>query len=43
VDYVAAKVIDVVKKLRELSPLYEMFKEGRGFEQGPMDRAFKGK
>ena len=27
-DYVAAKVIDVVKKLRELSPLYEMFKEG---------------
>jgi cysteine desulfurase len=28
VDYVAAKVIDVVKKLRELSPLYEMFKEG---------------
>jgi len=28
IDYVAAKVIDVVKKLRELSPLYEMFKEG---------------
>ena len=28
VDYVAAKVIDVVVKLRELSPLYEMFKEG---------------
>ncbi len=28
VDYVSAKVIDVVKKLRELSPLYEMFKEG---------------
>jgi cysteine desulfurase len=28
VDYVAAKVIDVVRKLRELSPLYEMFKEG---------------
>ncbi|MDX1980219.1 MAG: IscS subfamily cysteine desulfurase [Bryobacteraceae bacterium] len=28
VDYVANKVIDVVKKLRELSPLYEMFKEG---------------
>jgi cysteine desulfurase len=28
VDYVADKVIDVVKKLRELSPLYEMFKEG---------------
>ena len=28
VDYVAAKVIDVVAKLRELSPLYEMFKEG---------------
>jgi cysteine desulfurase len=28
VGYVAAKVIDVVKKLRELSPLYEMAKEG---------------
>jgi cysteine desulfurase len=28
VDYVAAKVIDVVKKLRELLPLYEMAKEG---------------
>ena len=28
VNYVADKVIDVVKKLRELSPLYEMFKEG---------------
>src|ERR1700751_2984456 len=28
VDYVAARVIDVVKKLRELSPLYEMHQEG---------------
>jgi cysteine desulfurase len=28
VDYVSAKVIDIVKKLRELSPLYEMVKEG---------------
>jgi cysteine desulfurase len=28
VDYVAAKVIDIVKHLRELSPLYEMAKEG---------------
>jgi cysteine desulfurase len=28
VDYVAGKVIEVVKKLRELSPLYDMFKEG---------------
>jgi cysteine desulfurase len=28
VDYVGDKVIDVVKKLRELSPLYEMAKEG---------------
>jgi cysteine desulfurase len=28
VDYVANKVIDVVQKLRELSPLYEMVKEG---------------
>ncbi len=28
VDYVADKMIDVVLKLRELSPLYEMVKEG---------------
>jgi cysteine desulfurase len=28
VDYVANKVIEVVRKLRELSPLYEMAKEG---------------
>ncbi len=28
VDYVADKLIDVVTKLRELSPLYEMAKEG---------------
>ncbi len=28
VDYVSDKVIDVVRKLRELSPLYEMAKEG---------------
>lgn len=28
VDYVTAKVIEVVQKLRELSPLYEMHKEG---------------
>ena len=28
VDYVADKVIDVVRKLRELSPLYELAKEG---------------
>jgi cysteine desulfurase len=28
VDYVADKIIDVVLKLRELSPLYEMVKEG---------------
>jgi cysteine desulfurase len=28
VDYVGDKVADVVKKLRELSPLYEMAKEG---------------
>jgi len=28
VDYVAAKVIQVVRHLRELSPLYEMVKEG---------------
>jgi cysteine desulfurase len=28
VDYVAAKMVEVVKRLRELSPLYEMAKEG---------------
>jgi cysteine desulfurase len=28
VDYVAARVIEVVRKLRELSPLYEMAREG---------------
>jgi cysteine desulfurase len=28
VDYVANKLIDIVQKLRELSPLYEMVKEG---------------
>jgi cysteine desulfurase len=28
VDYVSDKVISVVSKLRELSPLYEMVKEG---------------
>ncbi|MCL4402467.1 MAG: IscS subfamily cysteine desulfurase [Acidobacteria bacterium] len=28
IDYVAARVIEVVRKLRELSPLYEMAREG---------------
>src|SRR5688572_29828720 len=28
IDYVAARVIEVVKKLRDLSPLYELAKEG---------------
>ena len=28
IDYTAEKVITIVKKLRELSPLYEMVKEG---------------
>ncbi len=28
IDYVSERLIDVVKKLRELSPLYEMAKEG---------------
>ncbi len=28
VDYVARRVVEVVRKLRELSPLYEMYKEG---------------
>ena len=39
VDYVANKVIDVVRKLRELSPLYEMAKEGVDLSQGLMDGA----
>jgi len=33
VDYVAARVIEVVRKLRELSPLYEMAKEGIDLSQ----------
>ncbi len=28
IDYTIGKVVEVVKKLRELSPLYEMVKEG---------------
>jgi cysteine desulfurase len=28
VDYVAARVVSIVRHLRELSPLYEMVKEG---------------
>jgi len=28
VDYVAERVIEAVRRLRELSPLYEMAKEG---------------
>jgi len=28
IDYVADKLVNVVRKLRELSPLYEMAKEG---------------
>jgi cysteine desulfurase len=28
VDYVATKIVDVVRRLRELSPLYEMHKDG---------------
>ncbi|HEU0138833.1 MAG TPA: aminotransferase class V-fold PLP-dependent enzyme, partial [Bryobacteraceae bacterium] len=28
IDYVGNKVVEVVRKLRELSPLYEMAKEG---------------
>jgi cysteine desulfurase len=28
IDYVADKLVDVVRKLRDLSPLYEMAKEG---------------
>ena len=33
VDYVANRVIEVVRKLRELSPLYEMAKEGVDFSK----------
>src|SRR5712664_2213990 len=33
VDYVAGRVIETVKKLRELSPLYEMAKEGIDLSQ----------
>jgi cysteine desulfurase len=33
VDYVAGRVIEVVRKLRELSPLYEMAKEGIDLKQ----------
>ena len=43
VDYVAAKVIDVVKKLRELSPLYEMAKEGIDLIEGPVGCALSGR
>jgi cysteine desulfurase len=28
VDYVASKLVSVVRKLREMSPLYEMAKDG---------------
>jgi cysteine desulfurase len=28
IDYVSGRLIEVVRKLRELSPLYEMAKEG---------------
>ena len=33
VDYVAERLVDVVRKLRELSPLYEMVKEGIDLKQ----------
>ncbi len=36
VDYVAERVIETVKKLRELSPLYEMAKEGVDLKIGGM-------
>ena len=35
----ADRVIEVVKKLRELSPLYEMAKEGIDLTQGSVDSA----
>jgi cysteine desulfurase len=33
VDYVAERLVDVVSQLRELSPLYEMVKEGIDLKQ----------
>jgi cysteine desulfurase len=39
VDYVAARVVEVVKKLRELSPLYEMAKEGVDLKKVEWDKA----
>jgi cysteine desulfurase len=38
VDYVAARVIETVKKLRALSPLYEMAKEGVDLSQVGWDK-----
>jgi cysteine desulfurase len=32
VDYAAERAIEAVKKLRELSPLYEMTREGTWFK-----------
>ena len=43
VDYVAGRVIEVVKKLRELSPLYEMAKEGIDLNQGSVDSPLRAK
>ena len=39
VDYVADKLIDVVQHLRELSPLYEMVKEGIDLSQDRVGRS----
>jgi cysteine desulfurase len=38
VDYVAARVIETVRKLRELSPLYEMAKEGVNLQKVEWDK-----
>ncbi len=39
VDYVAAKTIQVVRRLRELSPLYEMVKDGVDLSRMEWDKA----
>ena len=38
VDYVAARVIETVRKLRELSPLYEMANEGVDLQKVEWDK-----
>jgi cysteine desulfurase len=39
VDYVIGRVVEVVERLRELSPLYEMAKEGIDLKSVQWNRA----